>query len=151
MSLSRILSGGLGALINQGAAIADRFITTSDEKQQYKLEWAKLATQEFAAIEESIRARFSMVTDVIKAEMASGDNYTKRARPTVVYAGLFFVVLDIIGQAYGQSPLQIPTEFWYAWSGICGLWVVGRSAERVAKRTSALGKAARIVTGNKEI
>jgi hypothetical protein len=89
---------------------------------------------------------------IIVSEMQQGDTYTKRARPTLVYAGLFFIflvhVLFPIAAFFTNKPmptLLLPTEFWWAWSGVCGVWVLGRSAEK----KGAAGKLVSMITGGK--
>ncbi len=78
------------------------------------------------------------------AELGQGDAYTKRARPTIVYAGLAFIFLVHVclpmagwvavvaaGSPLPQTPpLSLPSEFWWAWTGVCGLYAVGRTMEK---------------------
>jgi len=100
-----------------------------------------------AEIEKMISTRDQQVMmnvkDVIVAEMQQGDNFTKRARPTIVYAGLAFIFLTEIffplaswvvlcfGKDLPVPPrLILPTDFWYIWGGVCSVWMVGRSLEK---------------------
>ena len=50
-----------------------------------------------AALEEALQKRDSSIIsaqkEIIVAEMNQGDNFTKRARPSVVYMGLVFIAL----------------------------------------------------------
>jgi hypothetical protein len=122
-----------------------------------------LKLQAQAVIEQAIQQRENaLVTatqEIIVAEMAQGDTYTKRARPTVVYAGLGFILFvyilipvivkismiallfmrsaaeiatmkDGIGQFSELASLTLPSEFWWAWSGVVGIWSIGRTFER---------------------
>lgn len=75
--------------------------------------------------------------EIIVAEMAQGDLYTKRARPTLVYAGLLFIFLVHVGfpiaTFYTGKPapsLMLPEEFWWAWGSVVGVWSLGRTFER---------------------
>jgi len=75
--------------------------------------------------------------EIIVAEMTQGDNYTKRARPTLVYAGLLFIFLVHVGfpiaAFYSGKPtpsLILPQEFWWAWGSVVGIWSLGRTFER---------------------
>lgn len=96
--------------------------------------------------------------EIIVAEMGQGDNYTKRARPTVVYFGLLAIALNEIilpWAAYfigmfctkaGCSALPeiaLPTEFWWTWTSICSVWFAGRSAEK----RGAMNKVIKAITG----
>ncbi len=94
--------------------------------------------------------------DIIVAELQQGDNYTKRARPTFVYAGLafiFFVHVFIPLMAFFKgTPVSeypnpsLPDDFWWAWGGVVGTWMVARSYERLGKA----GKFMSQVTGSKK-
>ena len=84
--------------------------------------------------------------------MQQGDSYTKRARPTIVYAGLaaiflVHVIAPILSAFLSNTvpSITLPEEFWYTWGGICGVWMVGRSAERIGLKSRIVD----IVTGNK--
>ena len=88
--------------------------------------------------------------EIIVAEMAQGDAYTKRTRPTVIYAGLAFIFLvhvffplarafvvlfkdlppETVGAIVQASQISLPEQFWWAWTGLCGIWMVGRSYEK---------------------
>lgn len=84
--------------------------------------------------------------DIIVSEMQQSDNYTKRARPTIVYFGLIaiglvYVIIPIIIALFSLfftvSPDQVslfkidlPSEFWATWGGVCGVWIAGRSFEK---------------------
>jgi len=97
--------------------------------------------------------------DIIVAEMQQGDAFTKRARPMLVYAGLAFIFLVhvfiplmvwtalVTGKTLpeGAPTLSLPSEFWYAWTSVVGLWTLGRSAER----RGMTNKLIEAITGNK--
>ena len=75
--------------------------------------------------------------DIIVAEMQQGDEFTKRARPMIVYCGLFFIFLVHVALPFiaffsgrPMPELKLPQEFWWAWGGVCSIWVIGRSAEK---------------------
>lgn len=76
--------------------------------------------------------------EIIVAEMHQSDVFTRRARPMIVYAGLLFifvvhVIFPVLKDLLGGSPPEIalPEEFWWAWTGAVGIWVIGRSAEKM--------------------
>jgi len=75
--------------------------------------------------------------EIIVAEMNQGDSYTKRARPTLVYAGLLFIFLVHVGfpisafySGEATPALTLPEEFWWAWGSVVGIWSLGRTFER---------------------
>ena len=151
--LDKIMGALGGDLIGGVGKIIDNFHTSDEEKAEAKLEMEALLTERIKAAEESTQARFEMVRGLIQAEMQSGDNYTKRARPTLVYFGMVIIfanyfVIPLIQQFQGitVAPFELPIEFWGAWGGVVGLWTVGRSAERAGMAN----KVVRAATGNKE-
>lgn len=130
MKLADILAGGLGGLIDSIGSVVDKFHLSKEEKAQIQIALEDAANRQFAIIEQSVQARYEAVTKIIQAEMASGDSYTKRARPTVVYFGLVLFGVQVIGQFFGRE-IVIPPDFTYAWAGIVGVWMIGRSYEKV--------------------
>ena len=156
--LGKIFAGGAGSLIESVGNVADRFITTDDERQQFKLEIEALLQRRDSEIEQTIRAELAAKERMLIAELKQGDSYTKRARPTVVYVGLAFIGLNyilmpLIGRLAGlftdaaidTSPLaDLPMEFWAAWGGICATWSIGRTAEKRGSRHPAV----QAITGN---
>jgi len=161
--IGKLLSGGASTLIDSVATAADRFIETDDEKAQFRLTLETLLQRRDSEIEQTIRAELQAKERILVAELQQDDNYTKRARPTVVYAGLLFIGLNYVlipliarialtfgAEGMDTTPLaDLPSEFWAAWGGICATWVLGRSAEKRGSRnpiisaitgTQSLGK-----------
>ncbi|CAA0111624.1 Uncharacterised protein [BD1-7 clade bacterium] len=156
--LKDIFSGATGGFMKGIGDLVGKFVTTDKDKQAFMLAAEQLLQQRDAEIETTIRAELDAKTRIIEAEMAQGDNYTKRARPTVVYFGLVVIAINhvlvpnavqIINQvsqtAVSYNTVNLPTEFWIAWGGICSAWVIGRSAEKRGQRSSVI----QAVTGNK--
>ncbi len=81
--LGRIFGGGLGSLLGQVGGLIDRFKLPPGEKQKFMLEMETLVQKRDSEIEETIRAELGAKERVLGAELQQGDNYTKRARPTV--------------------------------------------------------------------
>lgn len=89
---------------------------------------------------------------IIVAEMQQQDPFTKRARPMIVYAGLvaiFLVHVILPYVAYFTKekvpPIELPADFWYVWGGVCSIWFIGRSFERLGYRSPAV----KTITGSK--
>lgn len=142
--LDTILTGGVSDIVKGVVGIFDSLHTSEEEKQDAERQVFDMVTSRMAVIEQSIQARFRMVTEIIQSEMASGNIYTKSARPTIVYAGLLIHMLNAFGQMLGAQPIEVDPNFTYVWGGVCGVWIVGRSAEKAGKRS----RATELVTGN---
>ena len=110
--ISNILGGGLTKVVGGIAKAADRFIETPDEKREFTLAVETLLQKRDSEVEQTIRAELGAKERVLVAELNQGDNYTKRARPTVVYAGLLFiginyVLFPIIGRDMGLFDIDV--------------------------------------------
>ena len=139
---------GLGSIADLAGGIINKIWPPSADPNE------KLKAQ--AELERMLNEREGTVIDaqknIIVAEMSQGDSYTKRARPTIVYAGLAFifmvhVVLPMLAFFKGTPvpSLTLPAEFWWAWTGVCGIWIIGRSAEKVGTG----GAVVSAITGSK--
>ncbi len=143
--ITKILGAGAKEVLKGVDGIIARFKASPQEKQTFKLELEKLLQQRDSEVEATIRAELGAKERVLVAELQQGDNYTKRARPTVVNAGLGFIFLNYcivpIVQSFGRitiQPFELLTEFWIARGGIVSTWVVGRSAEKRGVRNRAV-------------
>lgn len=146
-------------LVKDIASVVDRFVTTGDEKlafaskrAEFEADLLGLVSARDSEIEQTLRTEIQAKERVLVAELQQGDNYTKRARPTVVYAGLAiafvnYVLLPWVAHFAGLSlpEINVPTEFWVGWSGIVATWVIGRSAERRGLQN----KVVESITGNR--
>ena len=148
---TKIFSGSVGTLVEQVGGVVDQFHLSGEEKQKFKLELEALLQKRDSEIEETIRTELQSKERVLVAELTQGDSYTKRARPTVVYAGLVFMFLNYCIIPAIQSlagavvePFELPTEFWAGWSGIVATWSIGRSAEKRGARNRLTS----IITGS---
>jgi len=123
--LSKIFGSGAKEVLSGVDGIIGRFKMSPKEKKDFKLQMEELLQKRDAEIEHTIQQELSAKENVLVAELQQGDNYTKRARPTVVYAGLIFIFLNYILVPVIQSisganveAFQLPTEFWAVWGGI---------------------------------
>ncbi len=58
--------------------------------------------------------------------------YTKMARPTVAYVGILLVCWKVVfAPMLGYDTGEAPEVFWQAWGWAIGVYVAGRSAEKV--------------------
>jgi len=138
---------GLGSVADFAKGLINRFFPpsmTDAEKAQAQVKLQELLDKRESAVIDAQKS-------IIVSEMQQADNYTKRARPTLVYAGLFFIFLVHVALpmiAFFSNKimpdLTLPEEFWWAWTGVCGVWVLGRSAEK----RGASNKLVNLITGS---
>ena len=162
-------AGAGGNVIETVANTVDRFITNPDEKAKIKeallrldeeqrqnqrrfvTDMEQMVQQRESEIELTIRAELEAQKSIIIKELEQGDTYTKRARPTVVYAGLIFIALELLGLRHiilnaldlGPQAKDIIASsdsvfkyFLTAWAGVVGVYSVGRSMEKRGTRNA---------------
>ena len=131
---------GIGSVTDFAKGVMDRFWPE-------KMDDTQRAAAELQLVQ-AVEAREAAILDtqksVIIAEMQQSDNYTKRARPSIVYFGLLaiglvhillpitaWIVLMVTDQPLSNMPdIELPGQFWMTWGGVCSIWIVGRSAEK---------------------
>jgi len=131
---------GLGSVADLAKGLVDRFLppaATETEKLATQLQLQQMLETRESTLLETQRA-------IITAEMAQGDGFTKRARPSIVYFGLVaiglvhvllpmvaWVYLVTTGSALSNMPtIVLPEQFWLTWGGVCSIWIIGRTTER---------------------
>jgi hypothetical protein len=138
---SKLFSGGISDVVDSVSGVIDKFTLSKEEKEEIKLEMQSKLMQVEKEMEETYRTELETRSDIIKSELAQGDAYTKRARPTIIYAGLLFifivhVLVPVIAYIAGTNPsnmpdINLPNEFWWAWGTVVGVYGAGRSAEKL--------------------
>lgn len=145
---------GIGSVADFARGLLDKFLPD----KMSEAEKAQVQVQLQDALQKREDNLIAVQRDIIVAEMSQGDDFTKRARPAIVYCGLaaimlvhvlfpilVWIVLAVKGSAITLPVINLPDEFWWAWSGVCGVWIIGRSAEK----RGATGKIVDLITGGK--
>lgn len=105
--LSTIFGGGVGEAVKSIGTVLDETMLSNEEKATIQKE-------------------------IILAELAQDDRYTKRMRPTIGYAGLVIIFWNYgIAPHFGLNIIEFPEAFWWAWGGVVGVYAVGRSMEKM--------------------
>jgi hypothetical protein len=173
--ISEFISGAGTNIVDSLSDAVDRFVTTAGEKEKLKQEllhikgeqqqnyrnflvrMEELTQQREKEIEETIRIELDAKKQVLMAELNQDDRFTKRARPTVVYAGLIFILLELLGLRHiimhylGVEPEiiansdQIFKMFLGVWGSVLGVYSIGRSVEKRGTRNAWTS----LVTGSK--
>lgn len=152
--LKNIFSGSLSGVIDSVGGIIDKLSLSKEEKQEFKLEMQSRLLQMEQELEETYRKELESRADIIKSEMAQGDVFTKRARPSLIYTGLLFifivhvlvpVIAFIAGTPADNLPeINLPDEFWWAWGTVVSVYGAGRSAEKMG----VTNRATQFLTGS---
>ena len=150
-----LVGGAIKSIIEPATNLVDNLHTSQEEKDAAKAELQKIANAAMAVNLKHAETIANAQRDIVVAELKQDDNYTKRARPSLVYGGLVamflnHVVLPWIAYFRGLDlpTIDLPTEFWIAWGGVTGAWAVGRSVEKRARiKGEEIGKATQFLTG----
>ena len=144
--------GILGGVMSSVKELIGAFKLAPSAKKKLEIQMEALIQQRDSEIENTMRQELQAKERILVAELTQGSTYTKAARPTVVYYGLFAIFFNYSFLPFVQwlggetpKPFDLPTEFWVAWGGIVSTWSIGRSAERRGARHKVVS----LVTGNK--
>lgn len=147
---AKLFSGGVSSLVDSLGSAIDDNTTSKEEVLEAKAKMREILNARESEADKNFRAELEARQEVIKAEMAQGDGYTKRARPSLVYVGLIFIGLVHVVMpmfaffAQREMPeLTLPPEFWWAWGSVVSVWSVGRSTEK----NGARNKLTKAITG----
>ena len=150
---------GIGSVADFAKSVVDRiFPPAADPDEKLRAE-----TQLKQMLEDRESTVVQAKATVMTAELNQDDAYTKRGRPTIIYAGLAFIgmvhvlfpivawsVLAIQGSAIKMPELSLPAEFWMAWGGAVSIYILGRSNEKSGGEVSGiLGKVYGMIGGKK--
>jgi hypothetical protein len=129
----------IGKIIGGATGIIDKVVPDPNLAEKLKHE---LTSMGMNIGSEEAKAEIEAKRDIIVQELKQNDKYTKRARPTVVYGGLFFIFINYVlfpVVSYfidGNMPkIEMPEAFWWAWSSVIGIYSIGRSAEKLKSKS----------------
>lgn len=140
-----VIEALFGVVKDNAADVLDRIIPNKQERDAAKVELSRVLADAEAQTAEMLEEEMRAKQRIIMQELTQGDNFTKRMRPLIGYSGiiLIFVVhvlVPILEALFGVTiTVTIPSEFWVAWAGVTGLYVIGRSFEK-GTGSSLLGK-----------
>ena len=151
--LSKLFGAGASNFIDSITGAVDKFTLSKEEKNDFKLQMQDKLMELDRLAQETYQTELQSRADIIKAEMAQGDKFTKRARPMIIYVGLIFiclvhVIVPIIAfftnKMDGLNKLTLPPEFWWAWGTVVSVYGAGRTAEKFG----AANKVTQMITGS---
>lgn len=170
--------GGSGLqIVDTISNTVDKFVHTPEEKAKLKQELNKLREQHLVnerefmldmerllqerekTVQKTLQDELEVKRGILISELNQGDTYTKRARPTVIYAGLVFILMEMLGLRHlllqvmklGPDVIKSSNEifrfFLASWAGVVGVYTIGRSYEKHGASTPL----SRGITGNSKI
>lgn len=100
-------------------AIADASAAAQKQAQDYDVQLNAIAGQN------------------IRQEEGSGDAFTVRARPSVIWMGVLLIfwnyaLVPTFGIKWRMVPVNLPDAFWWTWGTVVTGYVFSRSTEKIA-------------------
>ena len=136
MSILSIIS----TIIEPVTNLIDDLTTSDEERLEAKAKIKQIENNLAVKMMEYEQNVITKKAEIMVAELDQSDNYTKRARPTIVYAGLAIlainnIVLPWVTHFLGEviPKIDIPSEFWIAWGGVTGVYAFQRTQEKIKK------------------
>jgi hypothetical protein len=131
----KIFGATLKPILDTVFNVVDELSLSDEEKATTKLALQTKILEHEKVMEETLQVEMTAKAEVMKAELAQGDNYTKRARPTVIYGGLVLAAAQLAFalpwfRTEGVDPAVLPAQFWVPWAGIVGTYAIGRTMEK---------------------
>jgi hypothetical protein len=149
--ITKLFSGGVKEIAGGVKSIIGSLKLDPAKKAETELAVDQLVYDKFAKLEDSFQTEVQAKERIIVAELNQGDNYTKRARPSIIYTGLVIVIVNFFAQYIcawaGIEPpdAPVPAEFWMGWSGLVATYSIGRTLERRGVNNKIIS----LITGNK--
>lgn len=136
--LESIVGGGVGKLVKD---VVGTFRLTPEAKaeidkqiEDHRFELEKLDREYDTKILDIQGKEIDAAREVVKAELATGDKYTSRARPTFVYVCLGVIVHNYVVLSYmNRPPIDFPDALFDTMTMILLGIVGGRSIEKVMR------------------
>lgn len=130
-------------LIKPAFDLVDDLVTTDEERMKLKNKLMEIQNQANEKLLEYESKVVEAKSKIMVAELQQGDNYTKRARPTVLYGGLIilllnYVILPWIAYFTGKviPSINLPDMFWVAWGGTASVYTFSRTKEKINRGES---------------
>lgn len=136
MIIDEIIKAGFGIVKDSVLGVTNRVVNDKVKEEAIRKELEKAINETVEVTREALESEIKAKTEIIIKELSQGNEFTKNMRPFIGYSGvvLLFVVHVIVPMVEAITgvdiPIDIPGAFWAAWSGITGLYVLGRSAEK---------------------
>ncbi len=131
----------VGEIVKPVTELIDDLSTSDEEKAILKNKLMEIENAGKAKLLEYEAKIAENKKEIMIAELKQDDNYTKRARPTVLYAGLLILavnnmLLPWLAFFKGMTipAINLPSEFWLAWGGVAGVYAIRRSTEKMKNK-----------------
>jgi hypothetical protein len=131
-------TGSVGPALDGVSKLIDQFRMSPEEKAQLQQQ----ITDAKSKSEQAARDYDVKLNDIagqnIRAEENSGDKFTIRARPAVIWMGNILIfwnyaLVPVCGHKWALTPATLPDAFWWTWGTVVTGYVFSRGMEKIAQ------------------
>lgn len=112
---AKILSGGAGDVIDSLTNVADKFITTKQEKEEFRQKVAEELNRHNEAIgqqlNDAIKVEEENISERWKADMVSDSWLSKNTRPMALVSLLAFLYVIILSDSIDVFKFEVKTDY----------------------------------------
>lgn len=137
-SILDLFTSSIGPAFDGLSKLIDQFHMSPEEKAQLQQQIADAQQK----AEQATRDYDTKLNDIagqnIRAEATSGDKFTVRARPAVIWMGNILIfwnyaLVPVLGHKWSLNPVSLPDAFWWTWGTVVTGYVFSRSVEKIAQ------------------
>ena len=138
----KTITEAINAVADGASQIIGKFVKDPNQAALAAKEITLLAMGEskdaLEILEKTVQVEIQKKTEIMKSEIQSDDVVTRRTRPIILLAGLGMILLDwlfswinaIFFHIDMTKITTIPPFFIPVWSGMCTVYIIGRSVEK---------------------
>lgn len=138
-ALVSALGSAIGPVFDGLTKVIGEFHMSPEEKAQAQQAIADAQAKTIQAAQDANIQLNNIAGQNIRAEETNGDAFTSRARPAVIWVGVFaifwdYCLLPTIAMVWSKAlpPVILPDFVWGVWGTIVTGYVFNRTAEKVA-------------------
>jgi hypothetical protein len=133
-----LFTGSIGPAFDGVSKLIDQFHMSPEEKAQLQQQIADAQEKARQASRDYDVKLNDIAGQNIRAEETSGDKFTIRARPAVIWMGNLLIfwnyaLVPVFGHRWTLTPASLPDAFWWTWGTVVTGYVFSRSAEKISQ------------------
>jgi uncharacterized membrane protein (DUF106 family) len=137
-SISDLFASAIGPAFDGITKLIDQFHMSPEEKAQLQQQIAEAQEKAQQATRDYDVKLNDIAGQNIRTEEGSGDKFTVRARPAVIWMGnvlIFwnYALVPVFGHRWALNPASLPDAFWWTWGTVVTGYVFSRSVEKIAQ------------------
>lgn len=155
-ALVSALGSAIGPVFDGLAKVIGEFHMSPEEKAAAQQAISDAQAKAVQAAQDANIQLNAIAGQNIRAEETSDDNFTKRARPAVVWMGNALIawnygLVPVFLLKWHATPVALPDAFWWTWGTVVTGYVFSRGAEKIAQMPgdSQMNLAGILKIGNK--